>query len=160
VSLFCVLGPQSSPAITISPVYHAMLRLSICAVPIRQSVSSPSNSYSSSRRAPSTLPHPVVVIPSPRFDASTYVMPPSCDRTDKRIPKRRCPKVGWWCACSLDSTCQVLNKKVRTSRLPSSSSNGNRCAGMSMSSIAILVYAKSQAVKTLSCWPRVTSSTK
>jgi hypothetical protein len=44
--------------------------------------------------------------------------------------------------------------------LPSSSSTRNRRAGTSISSIVILVYAKSQAVKTLLCWPRVTSSTK
>jgi hypothetical protein len=86
------------------------LASSIYTVPVRQSVSSLSNSYSPWRRAPSTLPHPVVVVPSPRFDATPYVTPPNCDRADKRIPKRRCPKVGWWCAWSSYSTCQALDK--------------------------------------------------
>jgi hypothetical protein len=74
------------------------LTSSIYAVHVRLSVLPPSISYPPWRRAPSTLPHPVIVVPSPGFDASPYVMPPNCDRADKRIIKRRCPKVGWWCA--------------------------------------------------------------
>ncbi|NP_001183714.1 uncharacterized protein [Zea mays] len=77
------------------PVYRAMLWLLICAVPIRQSVPSPSNSYSSSRQTPSTLPHPVVVVPSPRFDASPYVLSPTCVRVDKRIPRKYREASSW-----------------------------------------------------------------
>jgi hypothetical protein len=41
--------------------------------------------------------------------------------------------------------------------LTSSSSNGDRRAGTSRLSIAILIYAKSQAMKTLLCWPASSS---
>jgi hypothetical protein len=37
-----------------------------------------------------------VIVRSLRLDVGPYVMPPSWSRADKIIPKRRCPKVGWW----------------------------------------------------------------
>jgi hypothetical protein len=46
----------------------------------------------------------------------------------------------WWCSCDAR---QVLDEKHKPGVAAPSLSNGNRCADTSMSSIAILVYAKS-----------------
>ena len=66
-----------------------------------------------------------IVVRSPRLDVSPYVMPPSWNRADKRIPKRRCPKVGWWGVWSSDSICQArstnyINRRIITNLADSS----------------------------------------
>jgi hypothetical protein len=70
------------------------------------------------------------------------------------------------CVAAFTSLCHhglvgvLRSSQFERVELPSSLSNGNCRVGTLISSIAILIYAKSQAVKTLLCWPRVTSSTK